>query len=785
MMLKGLLQKSAKKSLPYFLKIQSKRRNKMDFLERWESKSPEERQSALQSEEQTLADDPRGSVAATDTQKAILTQEIESAPVSPYTLNFSYSITGPVAIDRIKRAVEDTLLSHPILNTRYLFKEDCLVSEYLFPAPIQLVETTTLEESLQKIVDVPINPKVGPCTNVFLLYGPGIENLLLLVKTHHLVTDGQSMDQFAREIVNRYNEVQPERVSQFRGLVREGILPAKKEAPKEVIDWWRNRLGSAEPSLFPVKPEESSQGRFKGSHLIFSIDGQTWNAALAFVSKFGAGPSMLVTLAVAAVHGRYSGIWDSVFGMSVSGRSTTAFDSVIGPFADSKPMRVALEPSDSTTKALQHIVDFSRHEMPVHEIPFSTLVRELRVPRVSGLNPLYNVLITMDAARQEPLDLEGGARLVMKPLLNETARVPVPVPVQITVGGSVDAGITLRVDFSSSMYSTEFMEQVGLDLVQAMADIPKDLPISDLGRRESFSELSTEGTSEAPDVLELFYRWSSLTPDKAATIKGNLSLTYLQLSERIENIRNQLKKMNARTAVVSAEYGPDLVVALLGCLAAGVEYVPVSDNLSADRVEKIKLQIEPDVDITSQQGDLSLTPVVKASKTEPDKTQSEGLAYAMFTSGSTGEPKSVWISRKALARHVAAASQAGFVEQDDCILALTSPTFDISLDELLLPLTQGATVVFPAGGHGLKGVKDAASVINRSEVSVVHGTPSMMETLIAERWGEGSDIRRVIVGGERLDATNAWKSSSDAESDTTIGTKPAREIATARTTTSK
>ena len=149
----------------------------MDFLERWESKSPEERQSALQSEEQTLADDPRGSVAATDTQKAILTQEIESAPVSPYTLNFSYSITGPVAIDRIKRAVEDTLLSHPILNTRYLFKEDCLVSEYLFPAPIQLVETTTLEESLQKIVDVPINPKVGPCTNVFLLYGPGIENL--------------------------------------------------------------------------------------------------------------------------------------------------------------------------------------------------------------------------------------------------------------------------------------------------------------------------------------------------------------------------------------------------------------------------------------------------------------------------------------------------------------------------------------------------------------------------------------------------------------------------------
>ena len=50
--------------------------------------------------------------------------------------------------------------------------------------------------------------------------------------------------------------------------------------------------------------------------------------------------------------------------------------------------------------------------------------------------------------------------------------------------------------------------------------------------------------------------------------------------------------MNARTAVVSAEYGPDLVVALLGCLAAGVEYVPVSDNLSADRVEKIKLQVE-------------------------------------------------------------------------------------------------------------------------------------------------------------------------------------------------
>ena len=136
------------------------------------------------------------------------------------------------------------------VNRDFFVQWDFLI---LFPVPIQLVETTTLEESLQKIVDVPINSKVGPCTNVFLLYGPGIENLLLLVKTHHLVTDGQSMDQFAREIVNRYNEVQPERVSQFRGLVREGILPAKKEAPKEVIKLVEKSLGLRRAVPFPCE----------------------------------------------------------------------------------------------------------------------------------------------------------------------------------------------------------------------------------------------------------------------------------------------------------------------------------------------------------------------------------------------------------------------------------------------------------------------------------------------------------------------------------------------------
>ena len=162
----------------------------MDFLERWESKSPEERQSALQSEEQTLADDPRGSVAATDTQKAILTQEIESAPVSPYTLNFSYSITGPVAIDRIKRAVEDTLLSHPILNTRYLFKEEAysvagemgfgwwLVEHYL-PYHVNRPNSCGLGESTRGRKDPPyFQMGYGSFDNIADLVDPFVESFL-------------------------------------------------------------------------------------------------------------------------------------------------------------------------------------------------------------------------------------------------------------------------------------------------------------------------------------------------------------------------------------------------------------------------------------------------------------------------------------------------------------------------------------------------------------------------------------------------------------------------------
>jgi acyl-coenzyme A synthetase/AMP-(fatty) acid ligase len=89
------------------------------------------------------------------------------------------------------------------------------------------------------------------------------------------------------------------------------------------------------------------------------------------------------------------------------------------------------------------------------------------------------------------------------------------------------------------------------------------------------------------------------------------------------------------------------------------------------------------------------------------------------------------------------------------VLALTSPTFDISIDELLLPLVCGASIVFPEGGHGLGGVSDAVAAIRRGDVDVVHGTPSMMAALVAEGWGPESTVARVIVGGERLSRTMA------------------------------
>lgn len=724
----------------------------MDFLQRWESKSLDDRRSAFGIEPQTTLDDPGSVVPVTPTQEAILASEAEAAPLSPYTLTTAFDVNGAVDVDLLARAVEETLKAHSVLNTAYRSTVAGSESYLVAAAEVEVVRDVDLDAWTCRIASEPIDPHAGPCAKAWVLQAPnagsrapdGAVSTSLVVKTHHVVADGQSIATVAEQICARYDGRAIEMSDHFRGLVHAGTVSTDEEPSDQALTWWREHLGSATPAHFPPdRPSRNDASRFRGGHRSFRVDETAWTASIAAAGRESAGPSALLMLAVAAVCGRYSGEWDTVVGLSVSGRRSARLSSTVGPFADSLPIRVELDPTESASAALARVAAGPASGNVEHEVPFSSLVRALSPRREGGLNPLYNVLVTTDAADSQPLSLAGGASMAPRPVMNDTARVPF----QVTAANTPTGGVDLRIDYAESMFTTEFIEQIGDDLVQAFSDVACGGSVGDLGRRDSGADLGSVDAEPAVDVDELFLRSVEEMGEQIAVERGQVRLTYTEVADRVARLRAELLECGAATALVTAEHGPDLVVALLGCLAAGVAYVPVSDSLPDSRVEAIRSKARTDVEIGSGADGLRVAPRMN-SGTEPKLSPER--AYAMFTSGSTGEPKAVWVGREALAEHVRAASKAEFVRAGERMLALTSPTFDISIDELLLPLVCGASIVFPEGGHGLGGVSDAVAEIRRGNVDVVHGTPSMMAALFAEGWGPESKVARVIVGGERL-----------------------------------
>jgi amino acid adenylation domain-containing protein len=130
-------------------------------------------------------------------------------------------------------------------------------------------------------------------------------------------------------------------------------------------------------------------------------------------------------------------------------------------------------------------------------------------------------------------------------------------------------------------------------------------------------------------------------------------------------------------------------------------------------------------------------------------------AYVIYTSGSTGTPKGVVVPHRAVANFLTSMAREPGLDATDRILAVTTLSFDISVLELLLPLTRGAEIVLASDAQAVDGPALAA-LIERQRVTVMQATPTRWQLLLDSGWA-GSAILKALVGGEPLPPTLATR----------------------------
>ena len=268
-------------------------------------------------------------------------------------------------------------------------------------------------------------------------------------------------------------------------------------------------------------------------------------------------------------------------------------------------------------------------------------------------------------------------------------------------------------------------------------------------------------------VHELFAARAAERPDGIAVVSGDQRITYAELAERAGQLAQYLRHNGTgpgSVVMVHMDRSIDTIVALLGILSAGGVYLPVEPGVPEGRLRGFAEQTGCTTVVTRAKdahrvtafADLAVSAEAGAAggfpPFAPDVAVSEvDPAYVIYTSGSTGTPKGVVVDHGSLAYVIGELVAYYGITPDDNVLQFGALSFDTSIEQIMVTLTAGATLVLPDMAWAPSELPDR---LRRHGVTVMDLTPAYWRRFLTEFAARPVDLplRLSIVGGEAVRA---------------------------------
>src|SRR5712692_9331822 len=246
----------------------------------------------------------------------------------------------------------------------------------------------------------------------------------------------------------------------------------------------------------------------------------------------------------------------------------------------------------------------------------------------------------------------------------------------------------------------------------------------------------------------LFEEQVSSAPHQPAVIYENGTLTFAELNARANQLARYLQSLGAGAESlvgICVERSLDMAVGILGILKSGAAYLPLDPEYPQERLAFMLDDARPSLVLTkSKLADLVAGKAARAVLLDSDRARiseqdgtnlsdvphPDDLAYVIYTSGSTGKPKGVMITHGNLANYLLALDHELQITRDDLYLHTASIAFSSSRRQLMLPLSQGATVVI-ATSEQRRDPLALFKMIRHRGVTVMDAVPSFWRNCTA------------------------------------------------------
>ncbi len=714
-----------------------------------------------------------------------------------YNITSRVRLQGDLNLEALQKAFSEIVRRHEILRTTFS-KVRGRPAQIINPAqPLTLgiedVPGETFEDRVENARSIaradaeqPFDLNVGPLLRIRLLRLDNSEHLALLTM-HHIISDGWSTSVLISELSALYSAFLKGEPSPLPELPLQYVDYAvwqrnwlQGETLETQLNYWREKLQGA-PALLELptdKPRPATQ-TFNGASENWRIGPQT-TARLRQLSR-DEGTTLYMTLLAAfkTLLYRYSGQTDLVIGTDIANRTRSETENLIGFFANIVLMRSDMSRNPTFAELLGHVRETALGAYAHQDLPFEKLVEELQPERSLSHAPFFNVIFVLQNTPRGTLDMPG-LKLTSEEFDSNFTRFDLEFHLW-----ERDGELSGFLIYNTDLFEAETISRLLGHFTNLLDGIITDpdrrvasLPLLAAEERQTLLTAWNDTATDYPrnDVIHRqFELQAAQRPHATALIFGDREMTYDELNRRANQLAHHLVSLGIgpeTPVAVCLERSFEVVIALLGILKAGGYYVPLDREYPIDRLAFMINDSAVPVVLTQT----SLLEVLPAHwsqivtmdddwemiANESDENlvtrgTAENLAYVMYTSGSTGEPKGVSITHRGVLRLVKETNFANF-GTDEVFLQLAPVTFDASTYEVWGSLLNGGRlVIMPPEAPELD---ELGAALQRYGVTTLWLTAGLFHLMVDQRPDDLRGLRQLLAGGDVLSPTHVRKSLS-------------------------
>ncbi|AXA91301.1 non-ribosomal peptide synthetase [Massilia sp. YMA4] len=732
---------------------------------------------------------------------------VDARASKAYHVPDAVRLRGPLDKAALKGALDRIVERHEVLRTRFVGiggqvrqvidepRGFALVQQDLAGAGMAEVERIGREEA-----SLPFDLALGPLIRGRLLRLTD-EDHVLLVTTHHIISDGWSAGVLAQEFSTLYEAFHAGRSDPLPPLPIQyadfGVWQRQwLQGPllQQQLQQWVEQLRGA-PALLAVptdRPRPPMQD-YRGANVAIELDSALTEGLKALSQRHGTTMYMTLVAAWAAVLSRLSGQEQVVIGSSHAGRNRVEVEPLIGFFINTQALKMDLAGRPSVHALLAQAKRMAVQAQSLQDVPFERLVEALNPPRSLSYHPVFQVMLSWHNTPKVQLGLPG---LTAEAMANAPDFAQFDLSLELH---EVDDRIGGQLNYATALFDESTIRRhwgyVHAMLRAMVADDSQQVDRIDLldtaERRlvlETFNE--TPATPAQGGLIHaLFERHAAAQPDTTAIVCAGGALSYRELNARANQLARHLRGLgvgpDARVAIC-AERSLEMVVALLATLKAGGACVPL-DPVHPDERLAHMLQDSAPVAVLAQaalRARLAVPPASACVLLDETPWQQAAwgaapvddldagavgvtdahLAYVIYTSGSTGTPKGVMVEHRNVLTFLHGLEACIHGVAPDCrrIAWNSSFGFDMAV-KAWGQLALGRTVFLLPEETRLDGAA-LLDFIERHRIEAMECTPSHLRLLQGAGFlkGRAATLRKLLLGGEPIDAAT-WRELAAVE----------------------